>query len=427
MDVLTIITILVFISAAFSYLNERFTKLPGTIGVVTISVIVSLILLIIGRTTGVVTNTIHTLADNIDFSKVLLDVMLGFLMFANALHFDYAKLKEQRTPVFILSTIGVLLSTFIFGSLLYYTAALLSIELPFIYCLLFGTLISPTDPIAVASILKTSNIPPRLNTIISGESLFNDGIGLVLFVVVLDIASQVTSISFLEVLKVLGLEVIGGIVIGAIVGILGYRLIKSLKEFQSIFLISISIVLLISVLANKFHASIPLAAVTAGLIIGNKSLGLKKESYDFLRRIWQLVDEVLNTILFVMIGLQLVVMPFLGNYWLIGMLGIVIILIARFISVSLPAIVVLRKYNIRNISIITWAGLRGGISIAMALRLPASPYREVILASCYFIVIFSIIVQGLTLNKVVAKAVGVPELESDQKSLHDKDHIPLGS
>ncbi len=409
MDVLTIITILVFISATFSYLNERITKLPGTIGVVTISVIVSVIILIIGRTTGVVTNTIHTFTDSIDFSKVLLDVMLGFLMFANALHFDYAKLKEQRTPVFVLSTIGVLLSTFIFGSLLYYVAQLLGIELPFIYCLLFGTLISPTDPIAVASILKTSNIPPRLNTIISGESLFNDGVGLVLFVVVLDIASQVTSISFLEVLKLLGLEVIGGIVIGAIVGYLGYRLIKSLKEFQSIFLISVALILLISVLANKFHASIPLAAVTAGLIIGNKTHDLKNEAHEFLLRIWQLIDEVLNTILFVMIGLQLVVMPFLGHYWLIGIFAIVILLIARFISISLPSIVVLRKYNVRNISIITWAGLRGGISIAMALRLPASPYREVILASCYIIVIFSIIVQGLTLNSVVKKAVGEPE------------------
>ena len=406
MDLLTIITVLVFISAAFSYLNERFTKLPGTIGVVTISVVVSIIILVIGKSTGTVTNTLKSLAASIDFSKVLLDVMLGFLMFANALHFNYSKLKEQRTPVFILSTIGVLLSTLLFGTIFYAITAMLHLDMSFILCLLFGALISPTDPIAVAAILKNSKIPDRLNTIISGESLFNDGVGLVVFVIIFDLAFASSSIAFSEVGMLLLHEVGGGILIGIVVGLLGFNLIKKIHEFQSIFLITIALVLLISVLANKFHASIPLAAVTAGLIIGNKSMKIKNESNEFLKRIWQLVDEVLNTILFVMIGLQLVVMPFLGQFWLIGLLSIVAILVSRFVSVTLPAMALIKNYNFRNIAVLTWAGLRGGISIAMALRIPESEHRELILASCYFIVIFSIIVQGLTLDKVVKRAVG---------------------
>jgi CPA1 family monovalent cation:H+ antiporter len=401
MNLLTIITILIFISAVFSYLNERLIKLPGTIGVVTISVVVSVVILIAGKTSNGITETITTLAHNIDFSKVLLDVMLGLLLFASALHFDYQKLKEQRSLVLLLSTIGVIVSAGVFGGLLYLVIQFLHIDIPLLYCFLFGALISPTDPIAVAAILKKSKIPARLHTIISGESLFNDGFGLVLFVIFLNFADQTrTNLTTSEIVHLFTREVLGGIGIGLIMGYVGYRLMKSIKSFQTILLISLALVLGISVIASQFHASIPLAAVAAGLIVGNKSPD-KNIGNRFLRRIWQLIDEVLNTILFVMIGLQLVVMPFLHNYWLIGLLSIVIILIARIVSVSLPAIVLLRKLNFGNLFILTWAGLRGGISIAMALSLPDSPHREVILSSCYFIVIFSIIVQGLTLDKSV--------------------------
>ena len=401
MNLLTIITILIFISAVFSYLNERLIKLPGTIGVVTISVVVSVVILIAGKTSNGITATITTLAHNIDFSKVLLDVMLGLLLFASALHFDYQKLKEQRLLVLVLSTIGVIVSAGVFGGLLYLVIQFLHIDIPLLYCFLFGALISPTDPIAVAAILKKSKIPARLHTIISAESLFNDGFGLVLFVIFLNFADQTrTNLTTSQIVNLFTREVLGGIGIGLVMGYVGYRLMKSIKSFQTILLISLALVLGISVIASQFHASIPLAAVAAGLIVGNKSPD-KNIGNRFLRRIWQLIDEVLNTILFVMIGLQLVVMPFLHNYWLIGLLSIVIILIARIVSVSLPAIVLLRKLNFGNLFILSWAGLRGGISIAMALSLPDSPHREVILSSCYFIVIFSIIVQGLTLDKAV--------------------------
>ncbi len=205
-------------------------------------------------------------------------------------------------------------------------------------------------------------------------------------------------------------EVIGGIVIGLVTGFAGYRLIKSIKDYQTMFLISLAVVLGIAEIASRFHASIPLAAVMAGLVVGNNSFGKDHPGDIFLERIWQLLDSVLNTILFVMIGLQLVLLPFLSHYWLIGLFSILIILLARIFSVSLYAIFELRKVNITNLTILTWAGLRGGISIAMALSLRATVYREIILSCCYFIVIFSIIVQGLTLNKVVDRAVGNQDL-----------------
>ncbi len=407
MDILSIITLLIIISAGFSYLNERFIKLPGSIGVMTISVVVSVVVLIIGRIGDEKSNLIITLARSIDFSEVLLDVLLGFLLFASALHFDYQKLKALRRPVLILSTLGVLVSAAAFGGMIYGVTLLLNINLPLIYCFIFGALISPTDPIAVSTILKTSRIPPKLATIISGESMFNDAVGLILFITLVGIAkSSVKEFSMTEMLRLFSTEVIGGIVIGLLAGFVGYRLIKSIKDYQTMFLISLAVVLGIAEIASRFHASIPLAAVMAGLVVGNNSFGKDHPGDLFLERIWQLLDSVLNTILFVMIGLQLVLLPFLSHYWLIGIVSVVIILLARMFSVSLYAIFELRKVNRTNLTILTWAGLRGGISIAMALSLRPTVYREIILSCCYFIVIFSIIVQGLTLNKVVDIVVG---------------------
>ena len=401
MDLLTIITALIFISAVFSYLNQRFIKLPRTIGVMTIAIVVSLIVLLIGKNGNGNSSLIFNLAHSIDFSSVLLKVMLGFLLFAMAVHFDYKKLKELRLPVALLSTLGVLISASVFGGLIYLATLLLHIHMPFIYCLVFGSLISPTDPIAVASILKKSKIPIRLEMIISGESMFNDAVGLILFVTFLEIANQKESFSLGKTLQLFAQEVIGGVAIGVVAGYIGYRLIKSIMDFQTIFLISIALVLCISVIASNIHVSVPLSAVAAGLVIGNQNFGKDHPAEQHLSQIWQLLDDILNTILFVLIGLQLVILPFLNKYWLIGLLSIPIILIARLVSISVPAFFQLRRPNVGNFTILTWAGLRGGISIAMALSLPPSAYREVILSCCYFIVVFSVIVQGLTLSKVV--------------------------
>lgn len=401
MDLLQLITLLLVLSAGVSYLNQRFIKLPGTIGVVAISVVVSIIIVVIGKTNNELSSKIREVSAGMDFSRILLDVMLGFLLFASALHFDYQKLRKQKWPVFALSTLGVFMSTVIFGLLLYYLCSLFGIALPLVYCFIFGALISPTDPIAVGAILKYSKISEKLSTVIAGESLFNDAVGLLLFVVLLEFVEPeaVTSISTIG--SLLLHEILGGIAIGLVVGYTGYRLIKSIKDFQTILLLSVALVLGISFLANYFHASIPLAAVSAGLIIGNKSFHNDKVSDDFLLRMWTMIDEVLNTILFVMIGLQLVAMPFLEEYWLLGLFSIVTILIARTISVSLPALFLLGRLNFNNVLILAWAGLRGGISIAMSLSLPDSQYKEGILSGCYFIVLFSTIGQGLSLNTLI--------------------------
>lgn len=403
MDILQLITLLLLVSAGISYINQRFIKLPGTIGVVAISVVVSVFIVVIGKTNNNLAAKIKEASDSMDFSRILLDVMLGFLLFASALHFDYQKLRKQRWPVFALSTLGVLISTLLFGLLLYYFTGLFTINIPLIYCFIFGALISPTDPIAVGSILKHSKISEKLSTVIAGESLFNDAVGLLVFVLLLELVQQPDiAISFNTVIDLLLHEVLGGIFIGLVIGYVGYKLIKSIKDFQTILLISIALVLGISLLAGYFHASVPLAAVTAGLIIGNNSFHEDKVSDDFLLRIWKLIDEVLNTILFAMIGLQMVAMPFLREYWLLSLSAIIIILVARIISISLPALFLLGKINFNNLFILSWAGLRGGISIAMALSLPDSQYKEGILSGCYFIVLFSIIIQGLSLNKLIS-------------------------
>lgn len=403
MDLLQLITLLLVISAGVSYLNQRFVKLPGTIGVVAISVVVSIVIVVIGKTNNELSDKIRDVSAGMDFSRILLDVMLGFLLFASALHFDYQKLRKQQWPVFVLSTLGVFMSTTIFGLLLYYLCSLFGIELPLVYCFIFGALISPTDPIAVGAILKHSKISEKLSTVIAGESLFNDAVGLLLFVLLLEFVQQPEAmISIGTVGSLLLHEILGGIAIGLLAGYSGYKLIKSIKDFQTILLLSVALVLGISFLANYFHASIPLAAVSAGLIIGNNSFHTDKISDDFLLKMWKMIDEVLNTILFVMIGLQLVAMPFLEEYWLLGLFSIVIILIARTVSVSLPALFLFGKLNVNNVLILAWAGLRGGISIAMALSLPDSQYKEGILSGCYFIVLFSTIGQGLTINTLIA-------------------------
>lgn len=381
--------------------------MPAMIGVMTISVMVSLAVLIIGRIGDEKYNLITRFAYNINFSQVLLDVMLGFLLFASALQLDNERLNLLKRPVFGLSTLGVFVSAGAFGAMFYGLSLLLKIHIPLIYCFIFGAIISPTDPIAVGSILKKTKIPARLETIISGESLFNDAIGLILFVTLIGIAKQTgPTISIMETVQVFVQEVLGGIALGLAFGYAGYWLIKPIRDYQTIFLITVAVVLGISLAANQLHVSIPLAAVVAGLIIGNNKFSKEHEGSGFLNRIWHLIDEVLNTILFVMIGLQLLVLPFLKDYWLIGGCSIIIILVARMMSVTINAFFELKKISLRNLSILTWAGLRGGISIALALSLSPTVYREIILSCCYCIVIFSVLVQGLTLNKLVDTALG---------------------
>ncbi|EHQ28945.1 cation:proton antiporter [Mucilaginibacter paludis] len=407
MSTYTVVTILVAISAFFSYLNARFLKISGTIGIVTIATIASVFLLVFGKSIPSLNRFIITLTDHIDFSDMLLDTMLGFLLFAGSLNFDINLLKGQMKPVLILSTVGVILSTGIFGGLFYAASLMLHIEVPLVYCLLFGALISPTDPVAVSSILKKSKIPKHLETIITGESLFNDGIGLVLFITLSQLARQrVPHVSFAHVATLFATEVFGGLILGLLMALLVYRLMKAVEDFQTIIILSLALVMSLTVLCALFHFSGPLSVVTAGLYIGSQHLTSDEQggrTRQYMERFWKLIDELLNTVLFVMIGLQLIKLPFVDDYWQSGLVAIVLIIIARGLSVLLPVALLQRTLdvNYKSVFILTWAGLRGGISVALALSLHESKYKELIIASCYFVVIFSIIFQGLTLNNVI--------------------------
>ncbi len=405
MNNFVLITILVVVSAVFSFINVRFFKLPGAIGVISIAVVVSVISIVLGEVFPALFQTITGINKNINFSQTLLNTMLGFLLFASALRFNWGELKKELWAVFVLSTVGVVLSTFIFGLLFDWLTTLIKVDIPFIYCLLFGALISPTDPVAVSAVLKNSNMPKHLETIITGESLFNDGIGLILFVSILEYISQVgNEIDTKHIAILFSQEVFGGMFLGGSLAFIAYRLMKNVDDFQTLVMVSLALVMGISVLANKLHLSIPLAVVSAGLLIGNLKFGKDPSGKmnDFLEKFWTLIDELMNTILFVMIGLRIVMMPFLTYYWLVCLGAIVIILIARSLSVFVPLVFLRRTLNVNynNLGILTWAGVRGGISVALALSIPNSKYKEVIEAGCYFMVIFSVVVQGLTLNKV---------------------------
>lgn len=410
MNFFTIITSLFAISSIFSYLNARWIKLPGVIGVMLLAIFSALITIFAGKMFPQFTRLITEVSASIDFSSTLLDILLGFLLFASALHFDINKLRSNLKGVLIISTVGVVLSTVLFAGMLFYTLGYIGVELPFIYCLVFGALVSPTDAVAVAALLKKTKMPSRLETIINGESLFNDGIGIVLFITFIGLsATPGATISLAHTATLFAQEVFGGLFLGLAFGWLAFRMIRAIHDFQTIVMISISLVMIISVMGGMLHVSIPLAVVAAGLFIGSNPFSKDADSKisEYLEQVWRLLDELLNTILFVLIGLQLVSVAFSSIYFIVGGLAIIILLIARMLSIFLPIVFLRRSLNIEynSILILTWGGLRGGISVALALSLPPSPHRELILTASFCIVVFSIIVQGLTLNKVVNKLV----------------------
>lgn len=409
MSYFLIITVLVTLSAVFGYINVRFLKLPNTIGLMLITIVFTLAVFGLSYFDSTLLDAEKYIIKQIDFRAVLLDVMLSFLLFAGALHTNFEQLKVQRWPVFVFATAGVLISTFLVGTVMFYVLQIIGLPVDFIYCLLFGALISPTDPIAVLGILKKAGVPKKLETKIVGESLFNDGVGVVIFLTIYQIASSSgASIEPLDILTLFGKEVIGGIVLGLILGWITFRMMKSIDDYDIEVIITLAAVMAGTAIAQKLHLSAPLAMVTAGLMVGNNTVresAMSEITESYVDKFWELIDILLNTILFVLIGMEMLVLAFEGKYVIAGILAIPIILACRYTSLLLPINFFKKKLKFvpKTNLIMTWGGLRGGISIALALGLTQEMHRDLFLVITYIVVVFSILVQGLTVGKLVER------------------------
>jgi CPA1 family monovalent cation:H+ antiporter len=408
MEIFNIIAVLVTFAAVVNFLNYRYIKLPSTVGVLLISLVISILLMVLwSYGIGIEKQHMHALIGSINFQEVMLGVLLSLLLFAGALQVDYNRLVEYKIEIISLALFGVLLSTFIIGSLTYLIFNILDLNISYIYCLLFGALISPTDPIAVLGILKRLGIPKSLEIKIAGESLFNDGIGVVLFMTILEAAVRGGHVRPIAVVALFAREVAGGLVFGFVAGWMTYRMLKVVDDYKVEVLLTIALALGAYSLASSVHISGPLAIVVAGLLIGNhgRQFAMTEKTKEHLDNFWELVDEILNIILFLLIGLEVLVIQNAGKYFAIIVLVIPVVLSARFISVAIPIIIMksFKRLTDHGVKILTWGGLRGGISVAMALSLPRGNEREVIVTMTYAVVIFSVLVQGLTINPLIKR------------------------
>lgn len=405
MRLLNLAAILITLSALFSYLNHRYLRLPTTIGVMLFALLLSLILIALGTLDPRIEHYAEQLLVQIDFNKALMLGMLSFLLFAGALHININDLARHKWVILTLASGGVLLSTLIVGTLTWWLLAGLGLQLSFAYCLLFGALISPTDPVAVLGILKTAGVPKSLETKIAGESLFNDGVAVVVFIILFRIATGGADVSPGGVAGLFLLEALGGLLFGVVIGFAAYAMLKSVDNYQVEILITLALVMGGYALAHAMHVSGPIAIVVAGLLIGNhgRLLAMSKTTRQHLDTFWELLDEILNAVLFVLIGLEILLLVFTRQYFMAGVLAIPIVLLARLISVGLPIGLLrkLRTFSPGVVKILTWGGLRGGISVALALSLPPGPERKLIVAITYIVVVFSIAIQGLTVGKLV--------------------------
>jgi len=408
MDYFAIATILIVLSATFGYINVKFLKLPDTIGLMVITILFTLAVLGLSYFDDTLLEKEKEFISQIDFKTVLLDVMLSFLLFAGALHTNFQQLKIQRKPIIIFATLGTLASTFLAGTFVFYVLKILNLDVDFIYCLLFGALISPTDPIAVLGIMKKVGAPKKLETKIVGESLFNDGVGVVIFLTIYQIAKVGGVVSIGNIAELFLIEVVGGIVLGLVIGWITYRLLKSIDDYDIEVIITLAAVMGGTLIAQNFHLSAPLAMVTAGLIVGTDTVresSMSEITEQYVDKFWELIDILLNTVLFVMIGMEILVLTFDGQYILAGFIIIPTLLVARYISLMLPIKIYAKKLDFvpKTNLIMTWGGLRGGISIALALSLTQVMERDLFLVITYIVVVFSIIVQGLTVGSLIKK------------------------
>jgi len=411
------------LAAMFGYLNHRFLRLPRTIGLVLIAMTASLGALAIDAAVpgwGVGPGLRAALIE-IDFTAALMHGMLGFLLFAGALHVDLAQLAKRRWPIAAMATGGLLLSTALIGGGIWLAFDLVDLGLPLIYCLLFGALISPTDPVAVLGILKTAKVPASLEAKIAGESLFNDGVGVVVFVILLAMATSDGDGASMDVLAIATLflrEAVGGAVLGLAAGAIAFWALRSIDEYNLEVIITLALVTVTYEVAHLLHTSGPIAVVVAGLLIGNHGtrLAMSETTRSHLTNFWTLIDEILNAVLFLLIGLEVVVISTVPGLMWVALIAIPLVLGARFVAVAIPIglLGLWRDFTKGAIPVLTWGGLRGGISVALALSLPAGTEKDAIVTVCYAVVVFSILVQGLTIGHLVAWVV--PEQEGESKT-----------
>ncbi|GJL85989.1 MAG: sodium:proton antiporter [Micavibrio sp.] len=406
MSIITITSILVTFCALFSYINYRFIKLPTTIGIMVMALILSAAVMIL-PTLGInILPSVRHIMNGIDFSETLLHGMLSFLLFAGALHVDLGTLRNQKYIVSFMALFGTVLSTVLVGLAVYYIFPALGFDISFIYALLFGALISPTDPIAVMAILKKAGVPPTLETKVVGESLFNDGIAVVIFITLLGIATHGETTAS-HVAMLFAEEAIGGAVLGLVLGYTAFVMLRSVDNYQVEIFLTLALVMGGYELASALHTSGPIAMVVAGLLVGNigRDHAMSDKTKENLDNFWELVDEFLNAILFLLLGFSLLIIEFNQSALYAGLIMIPVLLTIRYLSVILPVSVLkrFRSFSPGAVNILTWGGLRGGISVALVLSLPSSDIRDFLLLVTYCIVMFSIIVQGLTIGKLAQK------------------------
>ena len=403
MELLNLAAVLVSLTALFAYLNHRFIGLPSAIGVMLIALVVSLVLIAFGEL-GIanIDSYAERLLAAVDLNTTLMHGMLSFLLFAGALHIKLNDLYQHKWIIAVLATFEVIVSTIIVGVLVWLLFGILGVEVGFIYCLLFGALISPTDPIAVLATLKSVGVEKSLETKIAGESLFNDGVGVVVFLVLLGLALNPGKITFNDALLLFVQEAVGGVLLGLVLGYFVFWLLRSVDSYQVEILLTLGLVMGGYALATELHTSGPIAIVVAGLLIGNsgRRLAMSDKTREHLDTFWELVDEILNAVLFVVIGLEVLLLKFTPDYLIAGLIAIPLVLLARSISVGLPIGLfrLRRSFAPHVVKFLVWGGLRGGISVALALSLPVGTERDIFLAMTYVVVVFSILVQGLTIG-----------------------------
>jgi Na+:H+ antiporter len=400
------IALLLVLAAMFSYINYRYIRLPASVGLIVMALTLSFSLEAMGALGFAMEGHAAHLLAEINFNQTVLHGMLGFLLFAGALHVNLHELARQRWTILLLATVGVVISTLLIGFMTWWLLSLLGIHLSKLYCLMFGALISPTDPIAVLSILKSINAPKSLEMQITGESLFNDGVAVVLFLILLGFAAGGEHVTVGEVVNMFTKESLGGVIFGLIVGSFAVWLLRGVDHYPVAIMITLALVTGGYALAEMLHVSAPIAMVVAGLIIGNhgRNLAMTENTRHHLDVFWELVDEILNAVLFVLIGLEVLVVVYTGAHLVASIVAIPIVLLARFVSVGL-ALGFLRRvqeFSSNAVAILTWGGLRGGVSVALALSLPAGHDRNFIVPITYAVVAFSIIVQGLSIGKLLA-------------------------